>query len=83
MIKDYDAFIAHLKRTGRLKLLPRVLRELKVLEARELRLSQKKETAKDNPSLISGWRTLENGILTDHTGKRALIALYQNITRVN
>ena len=39
----------------------------------------KKETAKENPLLISGWRTIENGVLTDHTGKGALIAIYKNI----
>ncbi len=81
MIENYEAFMAHLRRTGRLKLLPRVLRELKTHEAVEHRLSPKKETAKENPSLVSGWRTLENGVLTDRTGKRALIALYKNIIR--
>ena len=35
MITDYAAFVAHLKRTGRMKLLPKVLRELRVQEARE------------------------------------------------
>ena len=79
MIKDYEKFIAHLRHTGRLKLLPRVLRELRIEEARAKKFRAKKETAKDNPSLISGWRTLENGVLTDHTGKGALIEIYKNI----
>ena len=79
MIKNYDAFIAHVKRTGQMKLLPRVLRELRIEEARRKRLSYKKETAKEHSSLISGWRTLENGILTDHTGKSALLDIYKNI----
>ncbi len=80
MITNYTQFIAHLKRTGRLKLLPRVLRELRREEARMKNLSPKKETVAENPSLISGWRTLENGILTDHTGKSALIDIYKKIT---
>lgn len=79
MIKDYEAFIAHVTRTGRLKLLPRVLRELRIEEIRAKKLTLKKETVTENPSLISGWRTLENGILTDRTGKSALIAIYKNI----
>jgi hypothetical protein len=79
MIKDYGAFIAHLKRTGRMKLLPRVLRELRREEAHAKRTAPKRETSADNPSLISGWRTLEGGTLTDHTGKSALIDMYRNI----
>ena len=42
MITNYTQFIAHLKRTGRLKLLPRVLRELRREEARMKNLSPKK-----------------------------------------
>jgi hypothetical protein len=80
MITDYDAFIAHLRKTGRMKLLPRVLRELRIEAARAKNVSPKKETAKENPALISGWRTLENGILTDHTGKQALLDIYKKIT---
>ena len=80
MIKNYDLFIAHLKRPGRLKLLPLVLHELRSEEARAKRLSSKTETAAENPSLISGWRTLENGMLTDRSGKSALIDIYKKIT---
>lgn len=80
MIKDYEAFIAHLRRAGRLKLLPQVLRELQREEARAKKFAPTRETAAENPSLISGWRSLENGILTDHSGKRALIDIYKNIT---
>lgn len=80
MIKDYDLFIAHLKRTGRLKLLPQVLRELYREEAYAKRFAPKMETVADNPSLISGWRKLENGVLTDHSGKSALIDIYKKIT---
>lgn len=80
MIKDYEKFVAHLKRTGRLKLLPRVLRELHQHEARGHRRASKKETAKENPSLISGWRSLVGGKLTDHSGKGALIEIYRGIT---
>ena len=79
MITDYIKFIAHLRRTGRMKLLPYVLQELRTEAARAKRLSPKKETAKQNPSLISGWRQIENGVLTDYTGKRALLDIYRNI----
>lgn len=33
-----------------------------------------------NPSLITGWRAKGNGSLIDHSGKRALLDLYQQIT---
>ena len=81
MITDYEAFVAHLHRTGRLKLLPAVLRELEQDEAREHQRVAKKETAKEHPSLISGWRSLVDGELTDRSGKGALIEIYRNITR--
>ena len=80
MIKDYEQFIAHLKRVGRMKLLPQVLLELQREEARAKKLAPQRETATENPSLISGWRTLENGMLTDHPGKSALIDIYKKIT---
>lgn len=83
MIQDYPKFLEHLKKTGRMKLLPQVLRELTVSEARAAKLAPRTETAKDNPDLISGSRTLENGMLTDTTGKRALIDIYRNITHVH
>jgi hypothetical protein len=76
----YEDLKNHLERTGRLKLLPRVLRELKEREARAKLLAPRTETAKENPSLISGSRTFENGILTDHSGKRALLEIYQRVT---
>lgn len=79
MIKDYEKFVAHLKRTGRMKLLPQVLRELRREKARAEKSAPRTETAENNPSLISGWRTLENGMLTDRTGKSALIDIYKNI----
>ena len=79
MISNYDTFIAHLRATGRLKLLPRVLRELRTEMAREKTLRSKRETATENPALISGWRSIENGVLTDHTGKKALLDIYKNI----
>ena len=71
---------AHLEKSGRIKLLPQILRELKLRAAREQALAPRRESARENPSLIAGTRTFENGILTDHTAKRALIELYQNIT---
>jgi len=81
MITDYEAFVAHLRRTGRLKLLPQVLRELKQAKAQEHRHVAKRETAKEHPSLISGWRSIEGGKLTDHSGKGALVEIYRNVTR--
>jgi F0F1-type ATP synthase delta subunit len=79
-MKDVEAFIAHLKRTGRMKLLPSVLRELKQQAARARLTAPRTETAKENPSLISGSRTLADGRLTDNTGKRALLEIYKKIT---
>lgn len=79
MIQQYETFIAHVKRTGQMKLLPYVLRELRTEEARAKKIAPRRETAAQNPSLISGWRTLENGILTDCSGKRALLDLYKKI----
>ena len=79
MITNYEQFIAHLQRTGRMKLLPRVLRELQEEEARVHRFASKKETVHENPSLISGWRQIENGVLTDRSGKKALLDIYKNI----
>ena len=79
MIRDYDAFIAHLRTTGRLKLLPQVLLELHRDAEHERRVAERVETAADHPSLISGWRSIKDGMLTDHTGKSALIAIYRNI----
>jgi len=78
---DYDTLTAHLKRTGRMKLLPRILKELQVREAKTRALTSRKETVKDRPDLISGWRSIENGILTDRTGKRALLDIYQRIVK--
>ena len=79
MPSDYDTLIAHLKRTGRLKLLPRILRELRTRHARTTRLASRRETAEENLSLVSGWREIKDGTLTDHTGKRALFDMYQKI----
>jgi hypothetical protein len=36
--------------------------------------------AHGNHDLIQGWRATGNGKLVDHSGKQALIGLYQNIT---
>jgi hypothetical protein len=80
MITDADAFLGHLKKTGRLKLLPQVLMELKREEAHAKKLAPRTETAKEHPVLVSGSRTIENGILTDTTGKRALLEIYKKIT---
>jgi hypothetical protein len=79
MIKDYEKFVAHLKRTGREKLLPQVLRELKAEAVREAKRAPRTETVKENPSLLSGKRILKDGTLTDTTGKRALLEIYQKV----
>lgn len=79
MIKDFDAFIAHLKRTGRLKLLPAVLRELKVEAAREEKLAPRHESASAHHGLIKGWREIRDGVLEDHTAKGALIEIYRQV----
>lgn len=81
MSSDYDTLIAHLKRSGRLKLLPRILRELRMQQAREVSRELSRETALENPSLIFGWREIRDGVLTDTTGKRALIDIYQRVTK--
>jgi hypothetical protein len=75
----FDTLKAHLERTGRIKMLPKILRELRMRDAREKAQNVKKETAYENPSLISGWRSIENGVLTDRTGKRALLEIYQKV----
>ena len=74
----YEQLTEHLKRTGKMKLLPSILKELKETAALEAKRAPKKETAKENPSLISGWRSIENGVLTDRTGKSALLEIYKN-----
>lgn len=76
----YPELKAHLERTGRIKLLPAILRELRTKEARQKLLAPRKETVKENPSLISGWRSLENGVLVDRSAKRALVDIYRKIT---
>ncbi|MGB4076533.1 MAG: hypothetical protein WBK28_02400 [Minisyncoccia bacterium] len=78
MTLTFDTLHKHLTRTGRLKLLPHLLRELKEKEARDAKRAPKKETAKAHPSLLSGWRSIENGLLIDRTGKRALLEIYKN-----
>jgi hypothetical protein len=79
MTLTFESLKEHLSRTGRLKLLPRILRELEVREARAKTAKPWKETAKENPALISGFRSIEDGVLTDRTGKRALLDIYQKV----
>lgn len=81
MITDYDQLIAHLKQTGRMKLLPRVLAELKAEATHREKLAPRRETATENPALISGWRAMHDGRLEDHSGKGALVEIYRNVTR--
>lgn len=80
MIKNYEMFVEHLRRTGRLKLLPAVLRELKAEAARAKKLAPRYESAAEHPVLISGARSIEGGWLTDRTGKAALIEIYRHVT---
>jgi len=75
----YADLIKHLERKGKMKLLPKIVRELRTKEAREKALAPRKETAKQHPSLITGWRAIEDGVLTDHSGKQALLTIYQNV----
>ena len=100
--KLVDGLVALLKRSGRMKLLPGILRELKRENARSEKLAPVLEIAhhKDeqsakatlkkegieavntvvNPSLIRGWRARANGLLWDHSAKRALTDIYKQIT---
>ncbi|MDB5189753.1 MAG: hypothetical protein JWN49_79 [Parcubacteria group bacterium] len=102
---DLNALVARLieqlQSRGRMKLLPRILAELKKLEAGSgdatsfIEVATEKEKAAAmafandlgiktdvvvNSSLISGWRVLGKGTLTDRSGKRALIDIYRSIT---
>ena len=94
--------IMHLKSAGRMKMLPRIARELKKVAARRHALRpfvevahQKEEAAAlraaaeagisarhavVNNSLIHGWRARSAGKLVDHSAKRALLHIYQNVT---
>ena len=76
---EFAKLKSHLERTGRLKLLPQIVRELKREEARAAKLAPRIETAKENPALISGYREITEGKLVDKSGKRALLDIYQNI----
>ncbi len=97
-----SGLVRELKVSGRAKLLPGILRELRTLQAHEAKLAPVLEvaTAKDeavgreamkkegieiesvivNPSLIQGWRARANGLLWDHSAKRALTDIYKKIT---
>lgn len=97
-----SGLVRELKVSGRAKLLPGILRELRTLKAHEAKLAPVLEvaTAKDeaagreamkkegieiesvivNPSLIQGWRARANGLLWDHSAKRALTDIYKKIT---
>ncbi len=97
-----DGLIAHLRKTGRSKMLPGILRELTLTKEREQKLAPVLEVATEsetsaakaflakegvevetvhvNPSLIRGWRARANGLLWDHSAKRALTDIYKKIT---
>lgn len=38
------------------------------------------KSAKVNHTLVTGWRARANGVLIDHSGKQALIDIYQHVT---
>ncbi len=76
---DAERLIKHLKDTGRIKLLPQILKEVRKNTLRQKRTVGGTETAKENPSLVSGFRTVQKGILHDATAKNALIQIYRNI----
>lgn len=48
MINDYEKFIEYLRTTGRLKLLPKILMELKINEAKESQRRVKTEIARQD-----------------------------------
>lgn len=97
-----DGLIAHLRKTGRSKMLPGILRELVRAKERDTKLASVLEIATEadaavaqaflakegvevqtvhvNPSLIRGWRARANGLLWDHSAKRALTDIYKKIT---
>lgn len=97
-----DGLIVHLRKTGRSKMLPGILRELTRAKEREAKLAPVLEIATEsetaaataflakegvdikkvevNPSLIRGWRARANGLLWDHSAKRALTDIYKKIT---
>ncbi len=97
-----EKLIVHLRSSGRIGLLPKLLRELKRAQARRSVLAPHVEVAaaKDaefalreaakagvvakhatvNRSLVSGWRAHSQGLLVDHSAKRALIDIYQKVT---
>lgn len=97
-----DGLVRHLKQSGRMKLLPGILRELKREQNRTEKLAPVLEVAREsdkaagvallqkegvsasnvvvNPSLIRGWRARANGLLWDHSAKRALTDIYKKIT---
>ncbi len=97
-----DGLVAHLRKTGRSKMLPGILRELTRAQERQEKLAPVLEVATEadtavaqaflakegvevqtvhvNPSLIRGWRARANGLLWDHSAKRALTDIYKKIT---
>lgn len=97
-----EKLIDHLKRHGRVKLLPDLLHSLKAIDARHQSLAPIVEVAhqhdaknaisaaekagihashaKVNHELLSGWRAQAEGKLVDHSGKGALVAIYQKVT---
>ncbi len=97
-----NGLVKHLKASGRMKLLPGIVRELKRENSRKEKLAPVLEVASTteeagakailskegiviektivNPSLIRGWRARANGLLWDHSAKRALTDIYKKIT---
>jgi len=63
---DFAAIHAHLKRTGRLKLLPQILRELKVREARSKTVGAIVEVAHAGESAHALAEAAKHGITAEH-----------------
>ncbi len=72
--KLVDTLIAHLHETGRLKLLPRILRELKRLDARAGVLSQTLEVASESEMITAAKEAKELGITASPTVNKELVS---------
>jgi F0F1-type ATP synthase delta subunit len=72
--KLVETLIAHLRETGRLKLLPRILRELKRLDARASTLSETLEVASESEKASATKEAKELGITAHATVNSDLVS---------
>jgi F0F1-type ATP synthase delta subunit len=72
--KLVDTLVAHLRETGRLKLLPRILRELKRLDARATTLSETLEVASESEKAAATKEAKEMGITAEPTINTDLVS---------